>query len=475
MTASAYIRSIPSTALVPIRRRVIRASEPAAFDDGVATVPSASAGRSLHAAAAVFATRVASAGLAYASQVLIARLLGGTEYGIFAAVSVWIAILGHSANLGWSQGACRFLPAAQAAGDHDAVRGFLLAGSVISAVVGAGVAALGIAALWLEGSVPGGPYAMPLVMAALVLPVFAFQDFLEGVARSQNWAVLAIAPPYLLRQGLIMVAVVAALSAGAPAMASSALACMLAATAISAAVQAFRLRQRLARTIASGPRRYLWRSWLGACLPIAAGDLATAALSVIDVVILSLIAPPAVVGLYFAATRLQQFVGFVSYAATAATAQRFSALAASDDRQGLQRLVWNQARLTAAGTALVGGSLLLVAPCLLDLFGSGFRDALPVLAILVAGSLAASLFGPGEHLLTMLGGERRAAAITLATLALAALLCSAAYLHYGVIGAAAAMAAAVTLRAAAMALAAASLHGIGTFVIRLRGSSLARP
>ena len=42
------------------------------------------------------------------------------------------------------------------------------------------------------------------------MPLFALQDFLEGVARSQNWVGLAIAPPYLLRQTLMMGCMVAA-------------------------------------------------------------------------------------------------------------------------------------------------------------------------------------------------------------------------------------------------------------------------
>ncbi len=70
------------------------------------------AGAAIH----VFAIRIGAAGFAYVGQVLMARLMGGTEYGIFAAIWVWIAILGHSATLGLSQGAAgssrRIRPAA---------------------------------------------------------------------------------------------------------------------------------------------------------------------------------------------------------------------------------------------------------------------------------------------------------------------------------------------------------------------------
>ncbi|MCJ2083021.1 lipopolysaccharide biosynthesis protein [Methylobacterium sp. J-090] len=414
------------------------------------------------AALQVFAIRIASAGFAYIAQVLMARLLGGTEYGIFAAVWVWIGILGHSATLGLSQGACRFLPAEQAQGRNDAVRGFLIGGAVAAILGALLLAAAGLLILRAEGALLAGPYGAPILLAAAILPLFALQDFCEGVARSQNWAILAIAPPYLLRQGLIMVAMVAAVWFGAPAEAWVAVACTLLATAVAVGLQAGWLILRLRTVCPAGPRTYRWRRWLRACLPIALTDLAGAGFNVVDVVILSALMPPATVGLYFAATRIQQFVVFVHFAASAATAQRFTAIHAAGDRAGLTDLVRMQANLTLAATIVIGAGVLVAAPLLLGLFGPDFRDSLPILAVLVAGSIAASVFGPGEDLLTMLGGEGVCAAITLATLGLAAGLCWTLIPAYGVIGAALAMAVAAAMRGLAMALAVRAIHGLVT-------------
>lgn len=414
------------------------------------------------AAIDVFAIRIAAAGFAYVAQVLMARLMGGTEYGIFAAIWVWIAILGHSATLGLSQGACRFLPADQARGDLASVRAYIVGGLAVTLACAVAVAAGGLALVWVEGSLLAGPYAAPLLVAALVLPLFALQDYCEGIARSQNWAVLAIAPPYLLRQGLIMAAMLLAVGLGAPAEARIAVLCTLVATGIAVGVQVGSLMLRLRRSLPAGPRRYAWRRWFRACLPIAAGDLASAGFNVVDVVVLSLLAPPATVGLYFAATRIQQFVVFVHFAATAATAQRFTAAHAAGDRAGLATLVRMQARLALAATILVGAAVLAAAPLLLGLFGPEFRASLPILAVLVAGSVAAGLFGPGEDLLNMLGGERLAALVTVGMLALAGGLCLVLVPILGVSGAALAMALATTLRAGAMALAARAVHGLST-------------
>ena len=435
--------------------------------------------RSLRATAAVsalavFAVRIAAAGFAYGAQVLMARMMGGAEYGIFATVWVWIAILGHTATFGLSQGACRFLPADQATGRLDSVRGFLLGGALASLGGGLALSLGGLAVAFLQGGLLAGPYGTPILVAALVVPLFAFQDYLEGVARSQGWPLLAIAPPYLLRQALIMAAMVGAVLSGAPAEAWVAIACTLAATGLAATVQAVLLLARLRRHLPRGPRLYRWRLWLTACLPIAAGDLAASAFGFVDVVILGFLAPPEAVGLYFAATRIQQFVAFVHYAASATTAQRLAAARAHGDEAGLAHLVRMQARWTFLATAGVGLGILAVSPLLLGLFGEGFRASLPVLAILVAGSVAASLFGPAEDVLTMLGGERLCAGITLAMLALAALLCLVLIPGLGVVGAAVAVALAQTLRGLALALGARTLHGLSTPVVGFPRRSAAR-
>ncbi len=89
-----------------------------------------------------------------------------------------------------------------------------------------------------------------------------------------------------------------AVGLGAPAEARVAVLCTLIATGVAVAVQAVLLALRLRRILPPGPRRYAWRRWFGACLPIAASDLASAGFNFIDVVVLSLLAPPATVGLY---------------------------------------------------------------------------------------------------------------------------------------------------------------------------------
>ena len=61
-------------------------------------------------AGTVFLIRVASALLAYGSQVLFARWMGSFEFGIYVYVWTWVLLLGQSLDLGLATAAQRFIP-----------------------------------------------------------------------------------------------------------------------------------------------------------------------------------------------------------------------------------------------------------------------------------------------------------------------------------------------------------------------------
>src|SRR5665213_1836536 len=58
----------------------------------------------------VFLVRVASAGLALLSQVLLARWMGSFEFGIYIYAWTWVLMIGALSDFGLSLGARRFIP-----------------------------------------------------------------------------------------------------------------------------------------------------------------------------------------------------------------------------------------------------------------------------------------------------------------------------------------------------------------------------
>jgi hypothetical protein len=73
-------------------------------------------------AGTVFLIRVLSAGLAYFSQVLLARWMGGSDYGIYVYVWTWVLLLGSVLDFGIAVSAQKIIPEYRASGELDAAR-----------------------------------------------------------------------------------------------------------------------------------------------------------------------------------------------------------------------------------------------------------------------------------------------------------------------------------------------------------------
>src|SRR6201995_3381401 len=76
-------------------------------------------------AGTIFIIRVLSAGMAYLSQILLARWMGGSDYGVYVYVWTWVLLLGSMMDFGISASAPKISPEYRAGGKQALLRGFL--------------------------------------------------------------------------------------------------------------------------------------------------------------------------------------------------------------------------------------------------------------------------------------------------------------------------------------------------------------
>src|SRR3981189_307052 len=76
-------------------------------------------------AGTIFIIRVFSAALAYFAQILLARWMGGSDYGVYVYVWTWVLLLGSMMDFGISASAQKIIPEYRACGEHELLRGFL--------------------------------------------------------------------------------------------------------------------------------------------------------------------------------------------------------------------------------------------------------------------------------------------------------------------------------------------------------------
>lgn len=350
-----------------------------------------------------FAIRVASAAVAYLSQIVLARLMGSFEFGIFAYVWVWVIILGTVVTVGFNTSVMRFVPEYLERKEWALLNGFVASASGVALGVGAAAALAGIALIVFLGDSVEPWYVLPLVLALASLPSFALSDTKDGLGRARGWMDLALAPGYIVRPILILVFMVVAVAFGAPATAVTAVSAALAATWLVAAGQTLLIRRRMGRDVPRVAAEYRLGIWTRVSVPLIIVDSFYLVMAHADVLILSLFAGPTDVAIYYAAVKTTSLVAFVYFSVTAACGPKFSELEAAGRREEADALLARSVRWTFWPSLAATAAILAAGMPLLWLFGPEFTAGYPLMFILAVGLLARASTGPVEAMMNMTG------------------------------------------------------------------------
>jgi O-antigen/teichoic acid export membrane protein len=356
-------------------------------------------------AGTVFIIRVLSAALAYLSQILLARWMGGSDYGIYVYVWTWVLLLGSMMDLGVAVSAQKIIPEYNARGELALLRGFLSGSRWMALAVSAGVSML-LAGLvkWLSPSIDPGS-VVPLYIGCLTLPAFVVANTQDGIARSYDWMQLGLMPQFIIRQSLIIGFTAGAFALGFHLGATAAMLASAAAVWIAMIGQMTVLNRRLGGQVAAGSRAYDFRGWLAVSLPILMVEGFYLLLSYTDVLVLQQFRSSEEVGVYFAVVKTLALVSFIHYAMSATTAHRFAEYHASGDKVRLAAYVAHAIKWTFWPSLAATILLLAMGKPLLWLFGPQFVAGYDIMFVAAIGLVVRSAIGPVERLLNMLGQQ----------------------------------------------------------------------
>lgn len=365
-----------------------------------------------------FLIRIFNAMIAFISQVVMARWMGEFQYGIFVLVWVWMLILGSLSPMGFHTSIIRFLPQYAVSGQDDELRGILVTTRLFALLAATAAAALGIAGVWAFSDHVPDYYMMPFVLGFICLPMIAFSDSLDGVARAKSWIVLALAPAYAVRPVLLLAFMAGALMLGFPPEAKTALIAAIAATYVTTIGQFAVVMLRMRRDVSQGPRRILFRQWAAVSLPIFLVEGFFFLLMNTDILLVGYFMTPHDVAIYFATVKTLAIAHFVYFAVKAGSAQQYSQYLSAGNRQALSRFVAASVNWTFWPTLTMALMMLVLGKPMLMLFGEGFTAGYDLLFILVFGVIARASVGPAESLLNMSGNQNICAAVYGLTLAI---------------------------------------------------------
>ncbi|MGE0282904.1 MAG: lipopolysaccharide biosynthesis protein [Rhizobiaceae bacterium] len=362
-----------------------------------------------------FTVRIVSAVIAFVSQVLLARWLGGFEYGIFVLVWTTMIIIGNLSCLGFHTSVIRYLPEYREKGMLPELRGILFTSRLFVLVASTLIAAIGAAGVWLFSDSIENYYVVPFILGMTCLPMIALSDVLQGVARANSWPISALAPTYLTRPILILAVVGITLLAGMQADARIAILAAIVATYATTLLQLIGMSARVSKRVPPGPTRILLREWIIVSMPIFLIESFFFLLTNADVLMVGVFMQPNDVAIYFATVKTLALVHFVYFAVKTGVAQRYAQFT-HGDRGRLGAFARETVSWTFWPSLAMAVAVLAVGEPMLMLFGPGFDEGYALLFPLVLGVVARAAVGPAEALLTMSGHQNVCAAVFAATL-----------------------------------------------------------
>lgn len=391
----------------------------------------------------VFLIRLASAAIAYGSQILLVHCMGAADYGIYIFVWTVLLIVGACADFGLATAAQRLIPEYSQHRAWELLRGFLSGCFWFSTTMAfgfAGILAAGVKLLepWLDPQT-----IVPLYIACATIPGFALAQTQSGVSRSFDWVGLALAPVFIIRQLLLTAAIIGLYLAGVEVNASTAMLASAAVVWLTCIGTSLVVRLRLRERVEPGPRSYRFDQWLKVAWPIAIVELFFLLFSYVDVLVLKQFAPAEDVAIYYAASKTLALVPVVHFAISATVTHRFSEYYSAGDLAQLDRFLRLAISLTFWPSLALMAALLAAGKPILGLFGSEFARGYTPMLILAVGLLARASVGPLERLLTVAGKWHACLFVHVGAFALNLLLCLWLIPSAGVAGAATASAVAM--------------------------------
>jgi O-antigen/teichoic acid export membrane protein/thymidylate kinase len=409
--------------------------------------------RLAQASAFALVVYICGAGLTSLAQLLIARLIGPRNYGIYSYVLAWTSILAYLATLGFNVSLLRFVPAYRASGDLDLARGVIKFALQRSLAIAASFGVIGAALVILFSDHSQRGFEISNLLGAVAVPLITAYALGATLVRAFGGVVSALLPERILSDGLLLLLVATAdflrlRAVDAPTV-------MLAVVISSAitVVLVFMMSAKLQPPGFSHVRpSYAPREWWSAIPPLMLITGLDVFVSRAGVMVLGWGNHIHEAGVFALALNVALLVGLSRIAVGTMFSPTAADFHARGERMALQNLFARATILSSVGALAVAIPLLVIVEPFLRFFGEGFVAGAPIARVLVLGYFFVGLCGPQQNLLTMTGNEWAAAKTMVAGAVANAIACVIGVALNGLMGAAVGVALALAVWNVGMAI-----------------------
>lgn len=388
--------------------------------------------------------KITFAGLTFLATILLVRLLGAANYGVYAYIYALITVLSIPSQFGLPPLALRETARGMAREDGALVRGIWIWAGRFVVFTALGLALLAGLAIWLWHERFSGAYLSTFAWALLLVPLTALGNLRGAALRGLHRVVQGSLPENLLQPGVLVVLLGGAFLVGLSLSPAQAMSLQVTAAAAAFGVGAWLLLRATPTEVRRTAPRFEGRFWIQSVLPLAFIGGMQLINKNASIVILGFFVPAEQIGIYRVAVQVSILASFGLQAMNMVVAPRFASLYARGEKKRLQHLVTYSARAILGFNLLVTAGFAVLGRWFLGLFfGIEFTAAYAPFMILLIGQFVNSAAGSVGFLLNMTGHERETARGMAVAAVLNLLLNFLLIPPFGMIGAAVATAAAM--------------------------------
>jgi O-antigen/teichoic acid export membrane protein len=365
--------------------------------------------RIIYGAGALITLRILFAGLSLAGTVVLARVLGAENYGIYSYCLAWVVLLGIPAILGTDQLLVREVAAGLTRADWGYISGIVRTANLVVLASSAGIALIAAAVATAIAATLSPAMIRTFLVSLLLIPVIALTRVRQATIQGMHKVALGALPEQIIHPVLLPVFVVLFwLANGRSISVRAAMAMNVAAATVTFGVGVRILLTNLPGTVRSATPVTHWSDWSRSAVRLVFVTSANVLCGQADTLILGAMKGAQAVGAYSVSHRGADFITFVAQAFNMAFASSAAGLYAARDTATLQRLVTRFTRVVVVGSLPIALVMIVFGNVFLQFYGGQFTEARTALAIMAIGQFLNVSFGPTVLLLTMTSFERDA-------------------------------------------------------------------
>ena len=368
-------------------------------------------------ASGAFIVSVTGTALGLLANLLMARLIGRAEYGIYALMFSWVSVLVMVAQAGQDISIIRFLPGYIQDNAWGKIRGLRIGVGLFVLATSTCVAIGGSVVVHVIGATHSAGWRDTFYIGFAMLPILTQLQQSSAMHRAFKRPVITgmystvMRPVNLLI--LLGIASIVVTRRDAPVVAVC--------TALAALLALLASGWHLTRawpTPGRGARpSYEARHWVTVGGQLSLLSIITVGGARLDVMLLGAIMGTGDVGPYYAAIKMAGFAFFATQAVNVVLAPMIAERYDARDMHGLQSVAVQGARIGLAGALCVALFCAVAGKWVLALFGHGFDTAYVPLLILLLGYCASTCFGEVGFMLSMTKYQKQASFFVLVGIA----------------------------------------------------------